>query len=188
VSIVITQVTENGIRIGADTSQTGNDGCQTVVEGNKIFRVGDIVVGIVGQMESANALRFVLEDYVAMEPLVKEPTWRTMLDFYYSYSQAAQELGIHIRGSDEEGVTGPIDAFHMVIENTAWCFRGFHVEKINDTSVIGCGSPYALGALYSGATLEHALYASCKYDIHCSRPVIVYDINREGQIQQNVLQ
>ena len=183
-SIVITQVTDNGIRIGADTAQTGYDGCLTTVEGNKIFRVGDIVVGIVGQMESSNVLRYVLEDFITQEP--QEPTWKSMVNFYYNYAQGATELGVNIRSSDEEGVSSAIDAFHMVIQDTAWCFRGFHVEQITKTNVIGCASSYALGALYAGATLEEAISAACKYNIYCSRPIITYDI-KGTDIKQNVL-
>lgn len=179
-SIVITQVQEDRIVIGADSALTMTNDLQTTHPETKLLHVKNVVAGFSGNAEHFSVFRYYLET-IDTEELIAETT-SEVLDLYATYAQLAKAFDLSLRGMSEEGLTGPVDGFHLLLNNKAWVINGFYVSQITNYAVLGCGAPFAYGALYAGGTIEQALHAACEYDIHCKGPLNIYEVFFDGRV------
>lgn len=175
-SVIITQVFPDKIILGADSAMTHADDTQYTQEDVKSFQVKDVVVGFVGNAEHAAVLRYFLEN---CEDEIEDASFSTIMQLYNSYSFTAQSFGISLRSTNEAGMSGPVDAIHLILKGRAWQVHGLMINEIKDFATEGCGGNLALGALHAGADIVTALDAACTYNIHCKRPLVLYEVGQE---------
>ena len=163
-SVVAARVYEDRIEIAADSicvnGSTKLNGAENKV--SKLFKIGDFVIGGVGESEELNLFRRYFKDN-----MISELNEDRLLDFLIEFKKWKKDLC----ESDE------IENRYM-IASKGKCFtaKKLFVFPVDDYYAIGAGEFFARGAMYMGATPVEAVKAACDLSIYVSEPIILETI------------
>ena len=73
------------------------------------------------------------------------------------------------------------NSYIIVCDGRAYCCEQFFVQEITTYQAIGAGMDFALAVLYLGHDVIAAVEAACELSVYCEKPVIRFDVLRNGQ-------
>lgn len=180
-SCVAAVVDDGKVWMGCDSAASdGVDMVNLVTE--KMFISGDYLVGTVGSLRLTQILR-----YRTVFPVYDE---KEILDkFMATYFSDAVRVAFAHNGfaqmaADDQGMVS-MGAFLVGFKGRLFRFEGDLqvLERADGFEAIGCGGPYALGALLQSAgrmeakqRIEGALTASTHFSAHVRPPYHIYSM------------
>ena len=178
----VAAVVENGkVWMGADFAASDGEDMVTLTN-RKAFFNGPYLIGAVGSMRMTQLLQYKLEPPVYKDP--KVPLIKFMATKFIEAVRRTFNVGGFMAQQDEHSSTG---IFLVAFKGHIFRFEGdFQVfERVDGFEAIGCGSPYALGALSvtpddsAKPRLEKALMAATYFSAHVRKPYLI--LNEDGK-------
>jgi ATP-dependent protease HslVU (ClpYQ) peptidase subunit len=165
-SVVAARVYDDRIEIAADSSyingSTKLNGAENKV--SKLFRIGDCVIGGVGESEELNLFKRYCKDH-----LVSDLDEDKFLDLLIAFKKWKKEICEN----------GEIEDRYMIAANGK-CFTSqkLFVIPIDDYYAVGAGESFARGAMYMGATPVEAVKAASDLSVYVGGPIMMETIHK----------
>lgn len=174
-SCVAAVVEDGKVWVGADSAASDGEDMVTLTN-RKAFFNGPYLIGAVGSMRMTQLLQYKLEPPSYVDP--KVPLIKFMATDFIEAVRRTFSVGGFMAQQDEHSSSG---IFLVAFRGHIFRFEGnFQVfERVDGFEAIGCGSPYALGALSvtpldtAKLRLEKALGAATYFSAHVRKPYLI---------------
>ena len=172
----VAAVVENGkVWMGADSAASDGEDMVTLTN-RKAFFNGPYLIGAVGSMRMTQLLQYKLEPPSYVDP--KVPLIKFMATDFIEAVRRTFSVGGFMSQQDEHSSSG---IFLVAFRGHIFRFEGdFQVfERVDGFEAIGCGSPYALGALSVSTSdtaeirLVKALGSATYFSAHVRKPYLI---------------
>lgn len=154
---IIAKETPNGVQIGFDSLCTGYDSFE--LEQKKVFVNNGVIYGVAGRLLVATELKQADLPAPPSDPNANIEKWLTVRLLPH-LRRILNEVAPR-RGDDSFSMQILVVIHNKVYEigsDTCW------TRRTDGTYTVGSGSPYAFGALATGASVSHALRVAAEVD------------------------
>jgi ATP-dependent protease HslVU (ClpYQ) peptidase subunit len=163
---IIVKEESGGISIAYDSQSTDSNGAAFYGTRPKVFRKGELILGVTGNVAFANAVQFEDFEEVGADPAkwavtYLAPKLRDLAERVNTCKEVECDCVDYSVLVIAGGATFIVDSFLQVQQPKS----GYHA--------IGSGSNYALGALAAGATVTDALEISAHFDTNTGGDLVL---------------
>ncbi len=165
-SVIAVKKTKDQIIIGSDQQITRwYDEKHTSIHPCKLHKCWDLVFWSAGDLANIWPMKIFLETY---EPK-KLNSPKEIFEMMKQFKERGKDYNI---GDDFMKENDFIFVSNWkIFSYCSWC-----VEEVNDYRAIGSGAMKAMACMFLWSTVEACLKAVCKYDLHCSEPLVLIEI------------
>lgn len=181
-SIGLARITPKFIYVGADSQITYNDSDAYNDVDIKIFEANGVVGTFAGETPSAALYKaFVAQQDPDRIALTGD--FMVMLELVREFKKYLSEFDMAlVRGNEIVGHA------IFVTKEKAWLIEDNFIQDADDYMVIGSGDVHARAVLYTGGSVHAALDTACRFNVHCSYPIIIYQVNRKtGETKKRII-
>ena len=174
-SVVCAKVYDDRIEIAADSCITLGDFVSPTTGFQKLFAVGDMLIGSAGLCEEIILMKSFLEENKDNMP--KDASFSSMVHLvreFYKYCKEYQDIVPEAQKPNDDERT----LFLIVYKNRLYYVNGADVFEVENYTAIGSGSEAANTAMYLGYSPEDAVKTAAALNAFVRLPVVSYVIKK----------
>lgn len=174
-SVVCAKVYDDRIEIAADSCIAIEDFVLPTTGFQKLFAVGDMLIGSAGLCEEITLMKSFLEEI--KEDMPKDASFSSMVRLVREFYEYCKEYRDDISELQKPG-DGERNLFLIVYKSRLYYVNGADVFEVENYTAIGSGSEAANTAMYLGYSPEDAVKTAAALNAFVRLPVVSYVIKK----------
>lgn len=175
-SVIAVRKEKNKITIVADSQETFGESSKKNVDCIKLRKINNNCV--VGGAGNGHVLSLFYA-YTERVPINNIQIASDLVEYFIEFNKWAKNIIQEFAADDTHVISAA--QFLLVINNKVWEFNNFYIRevKVGEMSSIGSGADQLICCMELTESITKAMEIVCKYNIHCSEPLNIVEIEYE---------
>ena len=175
-SVIGVKKDKNKIIIVADSQESFGDSLKKNVDGIKLRRVSEnTIIGGAGN----GHIMSLFYAYVDKNPLDNIIEAYELIEYFTQFNKWTKDIMNEV--TEDLYIISSVQ-FLLIIKEKVWEFNNFYIRELKDGEItsIGSGADQLLCCMELTDSLIEGIRIVCKYNVHCSEPLNIIEVNNNG--------